>query len=240
MSALPWDLKHVPFEFKRLPVEDTIQRSLEFCNFMCTRRTVRYFSTDPVPADVIRNIIRAAGILFKHWYFNYMLKFFIILHIPITEMHTFVSWLVIKHLNMMYQLLRSCSFEWDVVGRLLWEGSHGKPSWSILRFHPSLNECGARVDQHLPLQSTSWEIQCHNLYEVLWEHALASTLWLKRPEHKAGVQTTSVMFLHKLLKKKLWVLRRSTSSFLINITEKILSQNDVCSQDLKWIPPECH
>ena len=66
MSALPWDLKHVPFEFKRLPVEDTIQRSLEFCNFMCTRRTVRYFSTDPVPADVIRNIIRAAGILFKH------------------------------------------------------------------------------------------------------------------------------------------------------------------------------
>lgn len=60
-SALPWDLKHVPFEFKRLPVEETIQRSLEFCNLMSTRRTVRFFSSDPIPADVIRNIIRAAG-----------------------------------------------------------------------------------------------------------------------------------------------------------------------------------
>lgn len=66
LSALPWDLEHVPLEFKRLPVEDTIQRSLEFYNFMNARRTVRFFSTDPVPADVIRNIIRAAGILFKH------------------------------------------------------------------------------------------------------------------------------------------------------------------------------
>jgi iodotyrosine deiodinase len=63
-SALPWDLKHVPFEFKRLPVEETIQRSLEFCNLMSTRRTVRFFSSDPVPADVIRNIIRAAGTVF--------------------------------------------------------------------------------------------------------------------------------------------------------------------------------
>ena len=90
-SALPWDLQHVPLEFKRLPVEDTIQRSLEFYNFMSARRTVRFFSTDPVPADVIRNIIRAAGILFKHWYFNYMLKLFIILHTPVTEMHMFVS-----------------------------------------------------------------------------------------------------------------------------------------------------
>lgn len=66
ISALPWDLKHVPLEFKRLPVEETIQRSLEFYNYMSTRRTVRFFSTDPVPADVIRNIIRAAGILVKH------------------------------------------------------------------------------------------------------------------------------------------------------------------------------
>jgi len=61
LSALPWDLEHVPLEFKRLPVEDTIQRSLEFYNFMNARRTVRFFSTDPVPADVIRNIVRAAG-----------------------------------------------------------------------------------------------------------------------------------------------------------------------------------
>jgi iodotyrosine deiodinase len=62
-SALPRDLKHVPLEFKRLPVEETIQRSLEFYNLMSTRRTVRFFSSDPIPADVIRNIIRAAGTL---------------------------------------------------------------------------------------------------------------------------------------------------------------------------------
>ena len=66
LSALPWDLEHVPLEFKRMSVEDTMQRSLEFYTFMNARRTVRFFSTDPVPADVIRNIIRAAGILFKH------------------------------------------------------------------------------------------------------------------------------------------------------------------------------
>ncbi|XP_021939885.1 iodotyrosine deiodinase 1 isoform X3 [Zootermopsis nevadensis] len=60
-SALPWDLEHVPLEFKRLPVEETIRRSMEFYNFMSTRRTVRFFSSDPVPADVIRNIIRVAG-----------------------------------------------------------------------------------------------------------------------------------------------------------------------------------
>jgi iodotyrosine deiodinase len=63
-SALPWDLKHIPFEFKRLPVEETIQRSSEFYSLMSTRRTVRFFSSDPIPADVIRNIIRAAGMLF--------------------------------------------------------------------------------------------------------------------------------------------------------------------------------
>jgi iodotyrosine deiodinase len=65
-SALPWDLQHVPLEFKRLPVEETIRRSTEFYNCMSTRRTVRFFSSDPVPADVIRNIIRAAGRLLKN------------------------------------------------------------------------------------------------------------------------------------------------------------------------------
>jgi iodotyrosine deiodinase len=65
ISALPWDLEHVPLEFKRLPVEETIQRSLEFYNLLSTRRTVRFFSSDPIPADVIRNIIRAAGMLFR-------------------------------------------------------------------------------------------------------------------------------------------------------------------------------
>lgn len=86
ISALPWDLEHVPLEFKRLPVEETMQRSLEFYNLMNSRRTVRFFSCDPVPADVIRNIIRAAGRFLKNWYLNCTL---IVLHcfqIPVTEM----------------------------------------------------------------------------------------------------------------------------------------------------------
>nr|CAD7410948.1 unnamed protein product [Timema poppensis] len=60
-SALPQDLEHVPLEFNRLPVEESVRRSEEFFVFMNSRRTVRFFSPDTVPVDVIRNIVRAAG-----------------------------------------------------------------------------------------------------------------------------------------------------------------------------------
>nr|CAD7602557.1 unnamed protein product [Timema genevievae] len=60
-SALPQDLEHVPLEFNRLPVEESVRRSEEFFIFMNSRRTVRFFSPDTVPVDVIRNIVRAAG-----------------------------------------------------------------------------------------------------------------------------------------------------------------------------------
>ncbi|XP_047108847.1 iodotyrosine deiodinase 1 isoform X1 [Schistocerca piceifrons] len=60
-SALPWDLRHVPLQFTRLPVEETSRRAAEFYELLNRRRTVRFFSDDPVPADVIRNIVRAAG-----------------------------------------------------------------------------------------------------------------------------------------------------------------------------------
>jgi len=46
---------------------------------------------------------------------------------------------------------------------------------------------------------TSWDMP-QSVWSTL-RHTLASRLWPKHPEHK-GVQTTSVMFLHKLLKKK--------------------------------------
>jgi hypothetical protein len=90
-SALPWDLEHVPLEFKRLPVEETIQRSLDFYNFMSTRRTVRFFSSDPVPADVIRNIVRAAGMLFQ-----LHTEILLLFQVPVEGMHMSVSWLVIQ------------------------------------------------------------------------------------------------------------------------------------------------
>lgn len=60
-SALPQDLQHVPLEYNRIPAADMVRRSEEFFAFMNTRRTVRFFSPDPVPAEVIRNVVRTAG-----------------------------------------------------------------------------------------------------------------------------------------------------------------------------------
>lgn len=59
--ALPKDLKHIPLLFNRLSVEESLKRSLEFYKLMNKRRTVRHFSSDPVPIEVIRNIIKTAG-----------------------------------------------------------------------------------------------------------------------------------------------------------------------------------
>lgn len=59
--ALPMDLKHVPFDFDRLSPKDSISRSLEFYDILNKRRSVRFFSNDPVPFEVIKNIIKAAG-----------------------------------------------------------------------------------------------------------------------------------------------------------------------------------
>lgn len=60
-SALPWDLEHVPLEFNRIPVSESQRRAEEFFELLNTRRTVRFFSSDQVPDDIIKNIIRAAG-----------------------------------------------------------------------------------------------------------------------------------------------------------------------------------
>lgn len=60
-SSLPWDLEHVPYAFKRLSVEEMIKRSNEFYELMNSRRTLRFFSSDLVPVEIIHNIIRTAG-----------------------------------------------------------------------------------------------------------------------------------------------------------------------------------
>ncbi|XP_070162200.1 iodotyrosine deiodinase isoform X2 [Polyergus mexicanus] len=59
--ALPKDLKHIPYEYVRLPEKETLSRASEFYQIAAARRTLRYFSADPVPKEVIREIIRAAG-----------------------------------------------------------------------------------------------------------------------------------------------------------------------------------
>jgi len=50
-----------PLEFERIPAEDSIARSKDFYELMRRRRTVREFSPDPVPIEIIENAIRVAG-----------------------------------------------------------------------------------------------------------------------------------------------------------------------------------
>lgn len=57
----PDDLDHVPFIHTRLSPEESEQRSREFYHLMSHRRSIRFFSPDPVPRHVIDNVIRTAG-----------------------------------------------------------------------------------------------------------------------------------------------------------------------------------
>lgn len=50
-----------PLEFTRLEPDEQHRRSQEFLNRMKTRRSVRDFSTDPVPFELIANAIATAG-----------------------------------------------------------------------------------------------------------------------------------------------------------------------------------
>jgi nitroreductase len=56
MEYRPVDLK-----WERLDPEDAIERSREFLELMRSRRSVRFFSSEPVPYELIRNAIEVAG-----------------------------------------------------------------------------------------------------------------------------------------------------------------------------------
>ena len=51
----------VPLEFTRLDAEEALRRSKEFLELMRTRRSVRHFSAEQVPYELIENAIRTAG-----------------------------------------------------------------------------------------------------------------------------------------------------------------------------------
>lgn len=61
IPALQADLKHIPFNYKRPSETKMKERAQEFFEITNSRRTLRFFSSDPIPKDVIHNIIRAAG-----------------------------------------------------------------------------------------------------------------------------------------------------------------------------------
>ena len=51
----------IPLEFDRLDPDDASRRSREFLELMQTRRSVRHFSSEPVPWELIENALRTAG-----------------------------------------------------------------------------------------------------------------------------------------------------------------------------------
>ncbi|XP_068623009.1 iodotyrosine deiodinase [Battus philenor] len=61
LPALPSDTPHVPYQPPARPDCELVQRSREFYELMATRRTVRRFSTEPIPQEVLDNIIKTAG-----------------------------------------------------------------------------------------------------------------------------------------------------------------------------------
>ncbi|ORY43266.1 hypothetical protein BCR33DRAFT_738575 [Rhizoclosmatium globosum] len=57
----PFDLPHVPFKFDRISHKEAIKRSEDFYNLVNQRRSLRMFSEDPVPIEVVRNCCMAAA-----------------------------------------------------------------------------------------------------------------------------------------------------------------------------------
>jgi iodotyrosine deiodinase len=51
-----------PLQFETLPPEEQLRRSREFLRAMASRRTVRSFSPEPAPVEVIENAIRVAAL----------------------------------------------------------------------------------------------------------------------------------------------------------------------------------
>ncbi|XP_034188014.1 iodotyrosine deiodinase isoform X3 [Osmia lignaria lignaria] len=59
--ALPKDLKHIPYEYQRPSEAELLSRASRFYKIAASRRSVRFFSSDPVPKEVVQEIIKAAG-----------------------------------------------------------------------------------------------------------------------------------------------------------------------------------
>ncbi|XP_028905880.1 iodotyrosine deiodinase 1 [Ornithorhynchus anatinus] len=55
------NFEYVPLSWKRYPESEMIQRSKEFYELLQKRRSVRFISNEPVPREVINNVIKTAG-----------------------------------------------------------------------------------------------------------------------------------------------------------------------------------
>lgn len=61
VPAIPEDTPHVPYQPPRKSDEELLERSKEYFELMARRRTVRSFSQEAIPQEVLDNIIRTAG-----------------------------------------------------------------------------------------------------------------------------------------------------------------------------------
>jgi len=61
VSARETTFNPMPLEFTRLDAEEALRRSQDFLRLMETRRSVRHFSDEPVPYELIENAIRTAA-----------------------------------------------------------------------------------------------------------------------------------------------------------------------------------
>ncbi|PKU36360.1 iodotyrosine dehalogenase 1 [Limosa lapponica baueri] len=60
-QGLDENVAHVPFFAERYPEDEMIKRSKMFYELLNKRRSVRFLSDEPVPREVIDNVIRTAG-----------------------------------------------------------------------------------------------------------------------------------------------------------------------------------
>jgi iodotyrosine deiodinase len=61
MAAVRSAYTPLPLAFTRLSEEEALERSRAFLRAIAERRSVRHFSPEPVPGELIENAIRAAG-----------------------------------------------------------------------------------------------------------------------------------------------------------------------------------
>ncbi|XP_013925115.1 PREDICTED: iodotyrosine dehalogenase 1 [Thamnophis sirtalis] len=55
------EFAHIPFSIERYSEEDMVKRSKDFYELLKKRRSVRFISDEPVPREVIENVIKTAG-----------------------------------------------------------------------------------------------------------------------------------------------------------------------------------
>uniref|UniRef100_A0A8D0GFP6 iodotyrosine deiodinase n=1 Tax=Sphenodon punctatus TaxID=8508 RepID=A0A8D0GFP6_SPHPU len=60
-QGLDENIAHVPFSTERYSPEEMVKRSQEFYELLNKRRSVRFISDEPVPREVIDNVIKTAG-----------------------------------------------------------------------------------------------------------------------------------------------------------------------------------